>query len=213
MNDLDALIDRLAADTRAVAPRPVARRFAVALLAGCALTMLGVIAIGLRPDMASASASAMFWIKIAYGAALAATALAALALLARPEVPVPHRLALIIVPVACMLALATAEAVRLPPSDFRFAWLGSTWLVCPLLIAILAVPIAALLTLATRRFAPTRLRATGATIGLSAGSLSASLYALHCPESGASFVATWYSLGIVAVASIGYLAGPRLLRW
>jgi hypothetical protein len=61
--------------------------------------------------------------------------------------------------------------------------------------------------------APTRLRATGAVIGLAAGGISAALYSLHCPEAGASFVLTWYTLGILAPALLGALLGPRLLRW
>ena len=69
------------------------------------------------------------------------------------------------------------------------------------------------LVFVVRQFAPTRLRATGAVIGLAAGAASATLYSLHCPEAGASFVLTWYSLGIAAATAIGAALGPRLLRW
>jgi hypothetical protein len=64
-----------------------------------------------------------------------------------------------------------------------------------------------------RQLAPTRLRLAGAGAGLLAGALGATVYGLHCPETGAAFVATWYSLGVATWAAIGAALGPRLLRW
>ena len=64
-----------------------------------------------------------------------------------------------------------------------------------------------------RRLAPTNLRAAGAVAGLAAGAFGATLYGLHCPEVSASFVVTWYSLGIAIPTAIGAIFGPQLLRW
>ena len=61
--------------------------------------------------------------------------------------------------------------------------------------------------------APTRLRLVGASAGLVAGGLAASVYALHCPEMAASFVGFWYVLGMLVPTAAGALLGPRLLRW
>ena len=77
----------------------------------------------------------------------------------------------------------------------------------------LALPIFAGLLWSFRRLAPTRLRLTGATAGLAAGAWAATLYCLHCPESSALFVLTWYTLGMGLAAIAGALLGPRLLRW
>jgi hypothetical protein len=77
----------------------------------------------------------------------------------------------------------------------------------------LAIPIFIGLLWAYRRLAPTRLRAAGAAAGLAAGASAATLYCLHCPETSALFVLTWYSLGIAMMTAIGALLGPRLLRW
>ena len=49
--------------------------------------------------------------------------------------------------------------------------------------------------------------------GFIAGGLAATVYAFHCPESTAAFVATWYTLGIVLCGLIGWLLGPLVLRW
>ena len=82
-----------------------------------------------------------------------------------------------------------------------------------MLISLFALPAAGALEFFARRFAPMRLRATGAVIGLASSAVSATLSSLHCPEAGASFVLTWYSLGIVAATALGAALGPRLLRW
>ena len=49
---------------------------------------------------------------------------------------------------------------------------------------------------ALREMAPTRLRLAGAAAGALAGGAGAAVYALHCPELGAPFVAVWYVLGM-----------------
>jgi len=38
-------------------------------------------------------------------------------------------------------------------------------------------------------------------------------YAPFCPGEGALYFVTFYLLPILAMAGIGWLAGPRLLRW
>jgi hypothetical protein len=77
----------------------------------------------------------------------------------------------------------------------------------------LAVPLLITTLAATRSLAPTRLRAAGAAAGLLAGGLSASVYALHCPESAPAFIVCWYSLGMLTSAVIGAALGPFVLRW
>jgi hypothetical protein len=47
---------------------------------------------------------------------------------------------------------------------------------------------------------------------MSAG-LAATLYASHCTDDSPLFVITWYSIATAAVAAIGALAGPRVLRY
>jgi hypothetical protein len=213
MSDLNALIDQLITETPPVRPGGLGRTLVRATVVACVLALAGSLAMGLRPDIETAVATSFFWIKLAYGGVLSAIGLAALAMLMRPELPVPRFLVFALAPFAALLLLATREVTLLPPDEARALWLGTSWFVCPVVIAVLALPVAAALTWAVRQAAPTRLRATGATIGFAAGALAAAFYALHCPESGASFVATWYTLGIGIVTAAGAVAGPRLLRW
>ena len=66
---------------------------------------------------------------------------------------------------------------------------------------------------ALRGLAPTRLRTAGFASGVLAGSVGAFGYALSCPEASMSFVAVWYSLGILLTGALGAALGPRVLRW
>jgi hypothetical protein len=61
--------------------------------------------------------------------------------------------------------------------------------------------------------APTDLRRTGALVGLIAGSVSATAYALHCVDDSLPFVALWYGGTIFLCTLAGVVLGPRLLRW
>ena len=109
--------------------------------------------------------------------------------------------------------MGIGELARTPARDWLAMWLGQSWMVCPWLVLALALPIFGGLLWSFRALAPVRLRAAGATAGLSAGAWAATIYCLHCPEASAIFVLTWYSLGIVLACGLGALLGPRLLRW
>jgi hypothetical protein len=122
-------------------------------------------------------------------------------------------MALEIVPVAAISAFAWMQWASAPEAEHYALLMGRTWLVCPWLIVLLAVPVFAGTFWGLRGFAPTRPGLAGFAAGLFAGAVSASIYALHCNEGGAPFVALWYSLGIVIVGLAGALAGRLLLRW
>ncbi|MFY8018220.1 MAG: NrsF family protein, partial [Inhella sp.] len=41
----------------------------------------------------------------------------------------------------------------------------------------------------------------------------AGAYALACTELAVSFVAAWYTVGMLMTGALGALLGPRVLRW
>lgn len=88
-------------------------------------------------------------------------------------------------------------------------WLGKSWTICARNVFLLALPIFAGLLWSFRRLAPTKLALAGTSAGLAAGTWGATL----CPETSALFVLTWYSLGMLGAALVGWLLGPRLMRW
>ena len=212
--DTDRLIETLSADLPPV-PRHAARTRIALGVAAASVGVLVLIAatLGFRPDLDLAMLGAMFWMKLAYTGSLALFALAALPTLTRPEGRPPRWLWLLTLPVAVLGLIAAHELATMPSDDWVAMWFGASWRVCSPLIALFALPIAAALIAVVRRLAPTRLRATGAVIGLASGAVAATIYSLHCPEAGAAFVLTWYSLGIAIVAVLGALLGPRVLRW
>lgn len=43
--------------------------------------------------------------------------------------------------------------------------------------------------------------------------MAATVYGLHCPENTFTFVALWYSLGVLLLAALGAVLGRWVLRW
>ena len=211
---IDQLVISLGASATRQRRGTIPQRIALGVIAGGVVTLaIIVLRLGFRPDLAVAMHGFAFWMKATYTLSLAIIATLATAHLARPEARRPRWLGLAALPIAGLALLAAGELVRTPLSDWPELWSGISWRVCSRWVATLALPILAGLMIAFRRFAPTRLRLTGAVAGLAAGATAATLYSLHCPEVSAVFVLTWYSLGIAVAATIGGLLGPRLLRW
>ena len=66
---------------------------------------------------------------------------------------------------------------------------------------------------ALRGLAPTRPAWAGACAGAMAGAAGAAVYALHCTELAAPFLAIWYVAGMALPGFVGALLGPRILKW
>jgi YHS domain-containing protein len=81
--------------------------------------------------------------------------------------------------------------------------LGNQWLECLVSIPLIAVIPFALVTWGVRQAAPTDLRRAGALVGLIAGSVSTTGYALHCTDDSVPFVALWYGATIGLYLVIG----------
>jgi len=211
---IDHLIESLAGDLRPIRPYEVERRLVAALLFGMLVATAALTAtLGIRPDLSLALQGPVFWMKSGYVGSLAVLAATATIRLARPDTTIPRWLWLAAAPVLMVTALAVAELARTPPRERLDIWLGASWKICPFLVLGLSVPIFFALLKGLAELAPTRLRAVGALAGLTAGASAALVYCLHCPESSASFLITWYSAGIALAGMIGAMLGPRLLRW
>jgi hypothetical protein len=197
-----------------VSRHAVLKRIAIGIAAGAFFTMLLVTTIlGIRPDLRVAMHGFSFWMKWTYTVSLALGASYAIARLARPAPTSLQGLWLLTVPALLLAGIGIGELVRTPSSEWLTLWLGRSWTSCPWLVLMLAAPIFVGLLWAFRKFAPANLRVAGAVSGLGAGAWAATIYCLHCPEVSAVFVLTWYSLGILLMAGLGALLGPRLLRW
>lgn len=210
----DELIAMLASGAVAVEPEALRRRYAQALGWGTfGTTLLMAILLGVRPDIAEAARLPMFWMKLAFPAALAAGALLATVRLSRPGVRLGRVPAAIAAPILAVWLLAAMVLLGAAPGEQHKLIFGDTWVYCPFIIAALSVPLFGALLWAMRGLAPTQLVLAGAAAGLLAGSGGALIYALHCPETTAPFLAIWYVLGMSIPAAVGAAIGPSVLRW
>ena len=199
----DELIHLLAADDRPVQRTAIEQRFAVASavgIAGAGGLMLALF--GLRPDLLAILALPMFWGKLMFAAALA-----------RPGMALGRAALGLAVPPLVLWAMALVALSQVSAAERMPLVLGSTWRTCPFNIALLSVPAFVAGFWALKGAAPTRLAWAGAAAGLLAGALGALVYALHCPEMAAPFLAVWYLAGMAMPTALGAVLGPRLLRW
>lgn len=206
------LIDRLAIELRPTPRR--ARRLGIAVFIGGVFALAGLwLFLGLRPDLVSAIFTGELWMKMAFTVAIALAAFFLCARLARPEGKPGWWLLGLALPILAIGVTACVEMMATTLPERHMLWMGHTAVQCMWCIPLLALPLLIGVLWAFRFFAPTRLRLAGFSAGLLAGAGAAALYTLHCEESGMAFVATWYSAGMLSPALLGWLIGPRVLRW
>ncbi|MBU3740048.1 MAG: DUF1109 domain-containing protein [Rhodoferax sp.] len=211
----DELVHLLATGLTPAPRRAATRRLGAALAAGLALAWaLLITGYGIRPDLAQAAVLPMFWVKLLVPALVGAAGLRAAHRLGRPGVPAGIGTLLgLVAPVGGLWLLAAAAWLTAPVPDRPALLWGNTWTTCALSIAALSMPTFAGALLALRSLAPTRPTAAGAAAGALAGGLGAAVYALHCPELAAPFLALWYGAGMAIPVLAGAWLGPRCLRW
>lgn len=210
----DALIERLAENAAPVRAGAVTRALALGLGAGAAVSFaLMVLSLGVRPDLMEAMDTNAYWMKFFYTLLLAAAGLWTVERLSRPGAPARTQMMLELLPLVAIVVLGMLELGQAPRAMHNRMIMGASSNVCPWLIVVLALPIFAGVFWSLRRLAPTRPLVAGAAAGVLAGAAGAFIYAFHCNESAASFVAVWYTFGIAMVGVLGALAGRVLLRW
>lgn len=210
----DDLITMLSTNVEPVDHRQVAHTIRTALaLAGAAVAVAVLVALGIRDDATSAGALVALVLKLGFTLVIVVLASRYLIKLARPggERQVP--LAWITGPFLAIMLLSALSLMAAPRSHWHGLILGDQWLECIVSIPVIAIVPFAVIVWAVRQTAPTDLRRTGAIVGLVAGCLSAAGYALHCVDDSVPFVALWYGGTIALCTLIGWALGPRLLRW
>lgn len=181
----------------------------VGIVASIAL-MLGHL--GLRYDFDTAISSFGLWMKVTYTFAIAGFGLWLVERAGRPGADMTRPITMLALP---LLAIALLAALQLsaPGVDMNRMVMGYSSDVCATNILIVAAPILLAVFWALRQLAPTRLTLAGAGAGLFAGAAGATVYAFHCMEATAPFIAIWYTLGIALTTALGALLGRFLLRW
>jgi hypothetical protein len=208
------LTSLLSADAGPVPRQAAARRLGWAVTAALPLSLvLLLVAYGLRRDLSVAAGLPMFWIKLVFPLCIAAMGFLAVQRLARPGVHAGIAWAGLLAPVAAVWLLAAFAWSGAPEAARPAMFWGQSWRGCIFNIVLLSAPMFVAVFAAMNGLAPTRPSLAGAAAGAVAGGLGASVYALHCMELAAPFLAVWYVAGIAATIALGALLGPRLLRW
>jgi hypothetical protein len=210
----DELVTMLAMRAGPVEERVSSRRFATALGWGtCGAMLIMAIKLGVRPDFYIAMHLPMFWMKFAFPLAGAAAALYMVMRLGRPGMRVGKAPVVVAALLLCVW-LAGALVLLQAPAEQRYYLIhGISWKVCPFNIGLISIPVFIAAMWAMKGLAPTRPALAGAAVGLLSGTIAIVVYALHCPEMEAPFLAIWYVLGMLIPVAVGALAGPLLLRW
>lgn len=210
----DELIALLAADATPVPRHASARRVLLALALALPVSIaIMLIEYGPRRDLVEAMFWPMFWIKLLFPIAVAAAAFVLVQRLARPGVRGGLAWAALALPVALIWAMAAMTWGAAPPAERSAMLWGASWRTCVPSIGLMSVPVFVAALVALRGLAPTRPAVAGAAAGALAGGAGAAVYAVHCVELAAPFLAVWYVAGIALPVALGAALGPRLLRW
>ena len=210
----DDLVAMLANGPVAAPRRSASRRIGLAVLAGLPLSLLILFAeYGLRRDLAQAMFWPMFWVKLLFPLCIALAAFVMVQRLARPGVAARQAWVGAALPVLLIWVLAAVAWFTVPAEERMPSLMGQSWRICALSIGLMALPVFAATLVALRGLAPTQPALAGAAAGALAGGVGAAVYALHCMELTAPFLAVWYVSGIVVPVLAGAVLGPRLLRW
>jgi hypothetical protein len=208
------LISMLAKDSPLVDYRARRTRlFAVLIMSVIASVVVVIVGMKVNPVLSSMVTDVWFWVRATFVGSVMVLSWLAFTQLGKPGVAARVRVWPLLIPIA-VLILAGVLLLLAAPQDHRLAMvMGVSWKVSSLNITMLSIPIFLASVWIARQFAPTRLRLTGAVLGLFSGALAAMIYTLHCPELAPSFLMIWYVLGMFIPALLGALLGPRLLAW
>lgn len=210
MTQTDDLIAQLASDDAQVASRSgMAWRFAglLALALGAAVLAIALVLDGAFPNVATVGIGPLF-VKWAFSLSLVMLAPMALWVLGQPGLRAKWLSRALAVPFVLVLALFVLDAA-LAPQSFP----GATWRSCLSAMTLISPLAFAIAILAMRALAPTETRRAGAVAGLFGGGVAMTAYTPYCPEMGMLYMVVFYVLPILSMAVVGWLAGPRLLRW
>lgn len=210
----DDLVALLAADTVPVPRRAASRRIGMALLVSLPLAVVIMqVEFGLRRDLVQAMFWPMFWVKLLVPLSIAAAGFVVLQRLARPGVAVRAGWVGLWLPVLLLWGLGLVSYWLAPESRRADMVWGQTWRSCAVNIGMISAPVFVAAMLALKGLAPTRPALAGACVGALAGAAGATVYALHCIELAAPFLAIWYVIGMALPVGVGAVVGWRWLRW
>jgi hypothetical protein len=211
--DTNELIRAIAADARRPG-MPMRRAWRIAVLAAILLAASAFLAmLGPRHDIGEALSTIRFPFKFVVTLTLAFSALALLRALSQPTGAALTRLLLLLLAPALLAFAIATELLVVPPSQWMVRMIGTNSLFCLTFIPLIGIAPLAVFLATLRYGAPARPVIAGTVAGVLAGAVSATFYALHCPDDSPLFLSVWYTAAIAILATIGAMAAPRIARW
>jgi hypothetical protein len=208
------LISMLSTNVEVVDHRRVVRNVGLAVMTGAAAAVGTVYFLfGPRTDLTTVESLVPPLLKVAFTLIILVPASIYLIRLARPGGERRSSVALVALPFIAVMLLIAVSLQFAPSSHWKGKILGDEWLECLISIPLIAIVPFSVLVWTVRQMAPTNLPRTGAFVGLVAGCLSATGYALHCADDSVPFFALWYGGTIALCTYAGWKLGPKLLRW
>jgi hypothetical protein len=208
------LISMLSTNVEPIDHRRIVRNVWLAVMVGAAAAVGTVyLVFGPRADLATAGSFIPPLLKIAFTLIILVPASIYLIRLARPGGERKSSVALVALPFIAVMLLVAVSLQFAPNSHWNGKLFGDEWLECLISIPLIAIVPFAVIVWTVRQMAPTNLTRTGAFVGLVAGCLSATGYALHCADDSVAFFALWYGGTIALCTYAGWKLGPGLLRW
>lgn len=208
----EKLIDWLAEDLAFKPPMAKSRMLVWLPMAAFLTSVIFLSMAGARTDLMSDGAMPTL-LKTGLGLVIAIAAVRGTSALMRPEAPDVHGYEALIAVFLAMAFLLTLDLALWGRDGFHVRLAGKSIIYCLTVIPLLAtIPLITCL-LALRAGATSHPAFTGALAGLASAGFAIVAYGLYCTEDSASFIAIWYSLAAVLVATIGSLAGRWWLRW
>lgn len=207
------LIAALAADNDTKAA-PMSRAFALDLALGFLVSAIGFfLFLGLRDTFFASLDQPRFLFKFVFTLTMAGTGLLLTWRLSRPGVASGLARRAVLLAPALVLAACLAEMASVPADQWGARMIGHNAMHCLRLIPLMALAPLAGLFLALKHGAPSDPQRAGAAAAFAASGLSATLYAMNCPDDSPFFIAVWYMIATSVVVALGWVAGGRLLRW
>jgi hypothetical protein len=207
------LIAAMTADL-ATRPTPLRRLFAFDVVLGFVVSAaLFFLFLGLRKTFFASLDQPRFLFKFVFTSTMAASGLVLAWRMARPGADLgAARYAFWLAP-ALIVAACLAELATVPSDQWYARMIGHNAVHCLTLIPTMALAPLTGLFLALKHGAPTEPQRAGAAAAFAASGLSATLYAMNCPDDSPFFLAVWYVLATSIVVALGWFAGGRWLRW
>ncbi len=209
----DALIADLVGDLAPVRPLRFGAGLA-AVLAAAGISAAAVVAVlGLRPAWLAGAVNPMHLIATGLYGGLGLAATVTVIIMGRPQVGSDHSgwrwaaLMAALLPLAGLIVAIGRGAEELAPDVMLY---GAE---CLTIGAAASLLVLGVLTAWLRRGAPTAPTRAGLVAGVAAGAFGSFAVSIHCPANDIVHIGIWHSMAVLAMAGLGRVLVPRLVRW